>query len=86
MTDVARFLREPPKREMPPLSDEQQIYDLALALHLAEVERDKLRQQRDELLFAAKQALMAFEERYDAPKIREDLRAAIARAEGKDDR
>ena len=33
------------------------------------------------LLFAAKQALMALEEGYDAPKIREDLKAAISAAE-----
>ena len=32
------------------------------------------------LLFAAEQALMAFEDGYDAPKVRDDLRAAIAKA------
>ena len=35
-----------------------------------------------ELLFAAEQALMAFEDGYDAPKVRDDLRAAIAKAKG----
>ena len=47
----------------------------ALRNRLAAAER-----QRDDLLFAAKQALMALEEGYDAPKIREDLKASIARA------
>ena len=41
----------------------------------------KLRKQRDNLLFAAKQALMSMEEGYDAPKIRDDLRNAIAEVE-----
>ena len=35
-----------------------------------------------DLLFAAEQALMSLEEGYDAPKIRDDLRAAIAEAKG----
>ena len=33
------------------------------------------------LLFAAKQALLSIEEGYDAPKIRDDLRAAIKAVE-----
>ena len=37
-----------------------------------------------DLLFAAKQALMALEEGYDAPKIREDLKAAISAAKNHD--
>lgn len=37
-----------------------------------------------DLLFAARQALMSLEEGYDAPKIRDDLRDAIAKAEGRD--
>ena len=35
-----------------------------------------------DLLFAAEQALMALEEGYYAPKIRDDLRSAIAKAKG----
>ena len=34
------------------------------------------------LLFAAEQALMAFVDGYDSPKVRDDLRAAIAKAKG----
>lgn len=38
---------------------------------------DQLEAENETLRFACKQALMAFEDGYDAPKIRQDLRDAL---------
>jgi len=50
--------------------DEEGYASLAVDLAKREAENDKL-------VFACKQALMAFEDGYDAPKIRQDLRDAL---------
>ena len=46
-------------------------------LEIAEEVLATLEQRVERLEFAARQALMAIEEGYDAPKIRDDLRQAL---------
>jgi len=50
----------------------------SLAIRVTELEAEN-----DKLVFACKQALMAFEDGYDAPKIRQDLRDALLTSEDK---